>query len=188
MNAKRANTITGIPTPKVLLWISIVSMIMLFAGLTSGYIVRQAEGNWLIFELPGTFKTSTLFIVLSSISMYLSLRATKKDNNSMNIAYLLTTLALGVGFCYTQFLGWSTLVDQGVYYVGNPSGSFLYVITGLHLAHLAGGLICLLVVISKSIFGKYNSNNYLGLSLTATYWHFLGILWVYLFVFLSLMR
>jgi len=78
MSQKKADTITGIPTPKMLLWISIVSMIMLFAGLTSGYIVRQAEGNWLLFDLPKIFLLSTILIMLSSISMQLALLPLKK--------------------------------------------------------------------------------------------------------------
>jgi len=188
MSQKKADTITGIPTPKMLLWISIVSMIMLFAGLTSGYIVRQAEGNWLLFDLPKIFLLSTILIMLSSISMQLALRSIKKGNNKTNLINLMITLGLGLGFCFTQFMGWSSMVDQGVFFVGNPSGSFLYVITGLHLAHLAGGIICLIVIITKSILERYDKENYMGISLTASYWHFLDILWVYLFVFLSIMR
>ncbi len=181
-------TFTGIPTLKVLLWLSIVSMIMMFAGLTSGYIVRQADGNWLQFELPEIFYFSTAAIILSSISMQWALQSVKKDNIPNLRIGLMVTLGLGLVFAFAQFMAWSRLVDMGVYFIGNPSGSFLYVLTGLHLAHLAGGIIALMTITTRSIQGRYHSGNYLGVRLCTTYWHFLDGLWVYLFIFLIITR
>jgi cytochrome c oxidase subunit 3 len=178
----------GIPTKKVLLWIGIASIVMLFAALTSGYIVRQAEGNWVVFDLPTPFYVSTVIIFLSSITLHMAIRAVKKDQLKAVKINLIITLALGLAFIFTQFLGWSALVKQGVYFVGNPSGSFLYAISGIHIAHLLGGIISLMVVSGKSLMGRYNSKNYLGMSLCATYWHFLDGLWIYLFVFLAIFR
>lgn len=182
------NTYTSIPTSKIFLWIAIASIIMLFAGLTSAYIVRQAEGNWVHFELPKIFYLSTAFIMLSSASMQWALSAVKKNHLKNLLTGLIITLGLGLAFSFSQFFGWSKLVEEKIFFVGNPSGSFLYVLTGLHLAHLAGGLIYLLVVITKSIMNKYSSENNLQVQLCATYWHFLDILWVYLFVFLLAIR
>jgi len=181
-------TYTGIPTAKMLLWLAMVSMVMLFAGLTSGYIVRQAEGNWVVFELPGMFFLSTLFIMLSSGSMYWALHSIKKNNVSGLITGMLITLGLGFAFCFTQFTAWSKLVEQGIFFVGNPSGSFLYVLTGLHLAHLAGGIIYLIYVTFRSIQGRFNSQSYMPVQLCSIFWHFLDILWIYLFVFLYFIR
>lgn len=179
---------SGIPTKKVLLWVGMASMVMLFAALTSGYIVRQAEANWTVFSLPKPFYFSTVLIFMSSITMHLAMRAVKRNQlNSVKIN-LIITLGLGLAFIFSQFLGWTALVKQGVYFVGNPSGSFLYAITGVHIAHLIGGIIALMVVGGKSLMGKYNSTNYLGMSLCATYWHFLDGLWIYLFVFLAIFR
>lgn len=173
---------------KIILWLGIASIIMLFGGLTSAYIVRQAEGNWLIFELPFTFYISTGLIILSSVSMIYAVSSIKKGKNKKSLWGLIVTLFLGLGFMAFQFLSWQELVKQEVFFVGNPSGSFLYVISGLHLAHLIGGFIFLLAVITKTASGKYNSQNHSGLKLCSTYWHFLDALWVYLFVFLLLIR
>ncbi|MEO5572837.1 MAG: cytochrome c oxidase subunit 3 [Bacteroidia bacterium] len=184
-------TYTGIPSQKIFLWIAIVSIIMLFAGLTSGYIVRQAEGNWVHFELPKIFYLSTTFIVISSLSMQWAAWSAKKNRTGNLLSGLIITLGLGLAFSFTQFLGWTNLVEMKVFFGGataNPSGSFLYVLTGLHLAHLAGGLLYLLFVITNSIRGKYNSGYNLPIQLCATYWHFLDILWIYLFIFLLAIR
>ena len=181
-------TYTKIPTFKILLWLAMVSMVMIFAGLTSGYIVRQADGNWQIFELPKIFYVSTIVMLLSSISMQWAFSAIKKDNLAQLRIGLMITLGLGLTFCFTQFMAWSNLVDNGVFFVGNPSGSFLYVLTGLHLFHLFGGMLFLMVLTTRSIQGKYHSGNYLPVELGTIFWHFLDGLWVYLFVFLLLVR
>jgi cytochrome c oxidase subunit 3 len=178
----------SIPTEKILLWIGIASIVMLFAGLTSGYVVRYYEGNWKLFEIPTVFYISTLLIVVSSVTMQLALRAIKKDQKKAAKNFLIITLGLGLAFVFTQFLGWSALVDNKVFFVGNPSESFFYALSGLHLAHLAFGIIGLMITSGKSVMEKYNSNNYLGISLCATYWHFLDGLWLYLFVFLAIFR
>jgi len=173
---------------KIILWLGIASIIMLFGGLTSAYIVRQAEGNWLIFELPFTFYISTGLIVLSSISMIYAVSSIKKGENQRTLWGLIATLGLGLGFMAFQLFSWQELVKQEVFFIGNPSGSFLYVISGLHLAHVIGGFIFLMIAIFKTSSGKYNSKNYSGLKLCSTYWHFLDVLWVYLFVFLLIIR
>ncbi|MFM2190793.1 MAG: hypothetical protein RL491_1179, partial [Bacteroidota bacterium] len=120
--------LTQIPTFKILLWLSMVSMVMMFAGLTSGYIVRQAEANWLFFEMPSVFTYSTIIIILSSISMFWAQRSVAKNDRSGLTKGLTITLVLGLAFCVTQFSAWSELVRQGIYFTGNPSGSFLYVL------------------------------------------------------------
>ena len=160
----------------------------MFAGLTSGYIVRQADGNWVVFELPQVFYLSTVFIILSSASMQWAFQSVKNDNISNLRTGLIITLGLGLAFAFAQFMAWSKLVDMGIFFTGNPSGSFLYVLTGLHLAHLAGGLIALMITTARAIQGQYHSGNLLGVRLCATYWHFLDGLWVYLFIFLILTR
>ena len=182
-------TITKIPTPKIVLWVAMVSMIMIFAGLTSGYIVRQAEGNWMSFEVPLAFYFSTGLLIASSITMFWAQKAVKRDQlQSIKIALILT-LGLGLAFVFSQFLGYNQLVNEGVYFTGgNIAGSFFYVITGVHIAHLAGGILALIFTSGKSIMEKYNSSNLLGIQLCAMYWHFLDFLWLYLFVFLVAIR
>jgi cytochrome c oxidase subunit 3 len=177
-------------TAKPLLWISMVSMVMIFAGLTSGYVVRRADGEWMTFELPSIFYISTLLIILSSITMlWTAMEAKKKDNNvTLGLAI---SLALGLAFGVSQFYAWNELTDLGIFFTGDgvsASGSFIYAITGMHLAHVVGGIIALTVSLINSIRGEYSPENKLGLELTAIFWHFLDLLWVYLFLFLLFIR
>jgi len=203
-----------IKASKGLVWFGVISITMLFAGLTSAYIVRQGEGKWVQFALPELFKVSTVFIVLSSFTMQWAVASIKKNNvNKLKTALTLTVI-LGIGFVVFQYLAWSQLVSQGIYFVGqvkdiqasyqyipsgnetaaqiastgNVAGSFLYVITGLHVAHLLGGLIALFIVFSRAFIGKYSEGNYNGVSMCAIYWHFLDGLWVYLYLFLLYIR
>jgi cytochrome c oxidase subunit 3 len=178
-----------IPTQKILLWISLAGIIMFFAALMSGYIVRQAEGNWLVFEIPSMFYVSTVVILLSSLTMELAKSAIKKNDNKKTYQYLTYTLALGLVFVICQLLGWNQLVANNIYFSGgNPSESFFYAMSGLHLGHLAFGVISMLVTTYKAKKNRYSSKNYLGISLCAIYWHFLDFLWLILFVFLALFR
>lgn len=176
---------------KSLIWIGIISILMIFAGLTSAYVVRSDTGNWLIFELPNTFYLSTAVIIASSLSLYVAIQMAKKNNQKGIIYGVLVTFILGILFTYLQYLGWCQLRSVGIVFAGkasNASGSFLYLLTFLHLAHLFGGLISLLVTLKNSIKGRYNAENTLGLELCSIYWHFLDILWVYLFLFLLYIR
>ncbi|MBL7918394.1 MAG: cytochrome c oxidase subunit 3 [Bacteroidia bacterium] len=178
-------------TAKPLLWIGIVSIIMLFSGLTSAYIVRADNGNWLVFQLPSIAMVSTAIIITSSLTMLLAQLSIKKDNFKATSLFLFITFVLGIAFTFTQYLGWKELTLQGIYFLGkysNASGSFLYVITVLHILHLAGGLWALLITLIKSLRKRYNSSNYLGIELCSIYWHFLDVLWIYLFLFLYFFR
>ncbi len=176
---------------KPLLWIGMISMSMVFAGLTSAYVVRQGKGDWLQFDLPRMFYVSTALILISSVSMNWVLSSAKKnDFKNIKLASLITLL-LGFAFVICQFKAWGILVDQKVYFTGkysNPAGSFLYMLTFLHLLHLVGGLISVSVVSAKAFRQKYNSENLLGIKLSALFWHFLTILWIYLFLFILFVR
>ena len=170
---------------KLLLWVGIAGISMFFAGLTSAYIVRKAEGNWLEFQLPDWFLLSTIVIVISSISLIIASRKIKQNKDAT--IWLFVALLLGCVFAFSQVKGWQALVQQGVYLTGegsNVSSSFLYVITLSHLAHLVGGLIALLVTTLNAKKGKYTAENYLGIELTSIYWHYLAGLWLYLYFFM----
>lgn len=172
---------------KPLLYVGIVSIVMLFAGLTSAYVVRANNGNWLVFELPSIAILSTGIIVTSSLTMLLAQWAIKKDQLGRTSLFLGITLVLGIAFFFTQIEAWKELTSKQIYFVGkysNASGSFLYLIALVHLAHMSGGIIALFVSLFKSLRGRYSSTNSLGIELTAIYWHFLDLLWVYLFLFL----
>src|SRR4051812_48676038 len=156
---------------------------MLFAALTSAYVVRAGGGNWLVFQLPSITILSTAIIITSSLTMLMAQLAIKKNNYALTTIALFLTLALGIAFFFMQYEGWKQLTAQGIYFVGkdsNAAGSFLYLIALVHLAHMIGGLIALGVSFTKSLLKKYSSADYLGIELTAIYWHFLDLLWVYL--------
>ena len=171
---------------KQLLWVGIGSIVMFFAGLTSAYIVRKAEGNWVDFVLPDWFWVSTITIVLSSVVFVMAKQKIKRDELAGN--FIFSVFILGILFSYFQFKGWQALTVQGIYLTGegsNVAGSFLYVITLAHLVHLIGGLLAVLITAVNAKKGRYNKNNYLGFELASIYWHFLGLLWLYLFFFLK---
>lgn len=171
---------------KFALWLFIVSVVMIFAGMTSAYIVRQSEGNWLEFDLPNVFWYTSGIIALSSLSIHWSYLAAKKDDfNSLKLGLIITTL-LGISFLIGQWYSWVALVEQDVYFVGNPAGSFMYVFTGLHAFHLISGVIFLIIVLISSLRNRIHSQNLPQLEMCVTYWHFLGGLWLYLFMFLLL--
>ncbi|UHG91544.1 cytochrome c oxidase subunit 3 [Spirosoma oryzicola] len=169
---------------KFILWLFIVSIIMLFAAMTSAYLVRRAEGNWLEYDIPAVFSYSSIVLVASSLTMHWAYLAAKKDNfGGLKIAITIT-FALGMAFLYMQFQGWVDLVKQNVFFVGNPAGSFMYVFTGLHAFHLISGLAVLVFALIAAFKLRIHAKSLNQLEIAATYWHFLDILWLYLFFFL----
>jgi cytochrome c oxidase subunit 3 len=173
---------------KLILLFAMVSMTMMFAGLTSAFVVSKSRVDWLKdFELPSAFYYSTLVIIGCSVTFHLAKKAIQKDNKNATTTFLFATLALGILFVILQFVGFGQIVENGYYFTGTESSittTFLYIVTIVHLIHLAGGLISLLIIIYNHFKQKYNSTQTLGIELGAMYWHFLDFLWVYLFVFL----
>jgi cytochrome c oxidase subunit III len=171
---------------KFALWLFLVSVTMIFAALTSAYIVRMGEGNWREFALPSEMWISTLIVISSSLTLHWGYISAKRDNVEMvKLALALTTL-LGIGFLVSQLHVYDVLVANGVHMVGNPSESFLYILTGMHGLHLISGVIYLSMVLVDSFRYKVHSKSLIRLEMCATYWHFLGGLWLYLFIFLLL--
>ncbi|MGB8704730.1 MAG: cytochrome c oxidase subunit 3 [Gillisia sp.] len=177
---------------KMMLWFGIISMVMVFAGLTSAYVVSKNRPDWISdFQLPSVMFWSTAVIIISSITFILAKRSIAKNNRKNTSIFLLLTLALGLIFVVLQFEGFSKIVSEGYYFTGSESTvttSFIYVLVLTHLAHLAAGLIVLLVVIYNHFKQRYNPGQMLGLELGATFWHFLDVVWVYLFVFLYFVK
>ncbi|WMI66967.1 cytochrome c oxidase subunit 3 [Aestuariibaculum sp. YM273] len=177
---------------KMMLWFGIISLVMSFAGWTSAFIVSSSRPDWLKdFQLPNAFIISTVVIVASSVSFFLAKQALKKDNRTGTMLWLVVTLVLGVVFIYNQFAGFQQIIELGYNFTGptsNVTMSYVYVIAVMHILHVVAGLICLLVVIYNHFKQKYSSSNMLGFELAATFWHFVDILWVYLFLFLYFVR
>ncbi len=173
---------------KFIVWLFIITIVMLFASQTSAYLVRRAEGNWAEFEIPTIFWISTLILMVSSATMHLSLKAAKSGANTKLKTLVAITTVLGLVFLGMQYLGWQDLQQQGVFLKGNPSGSFFYIFTGLHMAHLVLGLGILIATFIMAFRMKLDANNTILVEVCATSWHFLDILWIYLFVFLLYFR
>ena len=176
---------------KPMLWVSMISMVMMFAGLTSAYVVSRKRYDWVSFDLPQAFYTSTILIVASSITFMLAKFFIKKENRTATTSALLATFLLGIGFVVFQFQGFNELFNAGYVFAGEQStvkSSFIYGITLAHIAHILAGLIVLTVVIINHFRKKYTSNDTLGLELGAIFWHFVDILWIYLFLFFYFIR
>jgi len=177
---------------KMMLWFAMISMFMMFAGLTSAYIVSQERKDWLQdLVLPTAFFYSTLVIVLSSVTFHLAKKAAQEEKHSNAGKFLLVTLVLAIVFVILQFVGFNEIIASNYYFTGKQSTvttSFIYIITVTHLAHVAAGIIVLSVVIYNHFKQKYKQGQTLGLELGAMFWHFLDILWVFLFLFLNFLR
>ena len=173
---------------KLILGFAMISMTMMFAGLTSAYVVSKSRPDWLKdFQMPWAFFASTVTIICCSITFHLAKKAIQKDKRSLTTSMLLLTLGLGTLFIVLQFAGFQQIVDGGHYFTGSESSittTFIYVVALAHLAHLFGGIISLLIIIYNHFKQKYSSSQTLGIELGAMYWHFLDFLWVYLFLFL----
>lgn len=170
---------------KFALWIGCASITMMFAALTSAYMVRKAAGNWVEFPLPTVFYASTAAIILSSILLHSSYLAFKRGNASLYKGFLLATFVLGIAFLILQYRGWVAL-DAILPLGNNPSADFLYAISGFHAAHILGGITALIIASAHAFMLKYKITpaRQLRFELTLTYWHFVDILWIYLFIFL----
>jgi cytochrome c oxidase subunit III len=176
---------------KFALWLFMVSVVMLFGAWTSAYIVKRGEPGWSSFELPSIFWINTAIMLISSFTMIWAHRAVKTDNlETSRVALSITTL-LGIAFLAGQWLGWEKMVDMNYYFTGmgsNTSSSFIYILTGVHGLHIIGGIIFLIILLRASFTYKVHSKNMTQVEMCSTYWHFLGLLWLYLFVFLLLNR
>ncbi len=174
---------------KFAMWVAMGAIIMMFAGLTSAYIVRSNQENWLEFSLPPVFWYSTIIILLSSLTMYLAVKAFKAREMPRYKILVTLTAILGLLFGASQFFGFFYLNGHGVQLLGqgsNPAASFIAVIAGLHILHVLGGVIALIVVFIRAYSSKIKRYNVTGIEIVSTYWHFVDILWIYLFIFFKL--
>lgn len=175
-----------------MLLFGMISLSMSFAGLTSAYIISKEREDWLTdFEVPQAFFISLFVIVLSSVTFHLAKAAIKKEANNQGMVLLISTLVLGITFVYLQFLGFSQIIDNGYFFTGSESSittSFIYLVVLMHLAHIFIALISVVVVIYNHYKLKYIKGKTLGVELAVTFWHFVDILWIYLFFFMYFVR
>ncbi|GER58280.1 cytochrome oxidase subunit III [Patiriisocius marinus] len=177
---------------KNMLLFGMISLSMSFAGLTSAYIISKEREDWLTdFEVPQAFFISLFVIALSSVTFHLAKAAIKKEANNQGMVLLISTLVLGITFVYLQFLGFSQIIDNGYFFTGSESSittSFIYLVVLMHLAHIFIALISVVVVIYNHYKLKYIKGKTLGVELAVTFWHFVDILWIYLFFFMYFVR
>jgi cytochrome c oxidase subunit 3 len=185
---KTANKVSSIHPKKFALWMAMGSIVMLFAGLTSGYIVRKAAGNWYEFQIPNLFYYSTAAIIASSISLHLSYRSFLNGKVSAYRWFLVVAFLCGWAFLAFQYAGWRQLNETGIFLTTNVSSSFLFAIVAMHALHILGGLAAILVttIMAFKLPYKLNPIRQLRFELTLTYWHFVDVIWLYLLVFLFL--
>ena len=186
MTTAQTNRPQKIHPHKFTLWVAMGSIVMMFAALTSAYIVKKNGGNWLEFNLPRLFWYSTFTILLSSVTIHLATRASKAREMSRYRTLITITAMLGVLFIALQWLGFRDLENRDIALIGaksNSAASFLFVITGLHMVHVLGGVIALLVIFIRAYAVKVKNYSSLPIELVGTYWHFVDALWIYLFIF-----
>ncbi len=186
MTTVQTNEPQRIHPHKFTLWVAMGSIVMMFAALTSAYIVKKNQSSWLEFDLPRIFWYSTFVILASSVTIHLSAKAFKAREMGRYRTLITVTAALGVLFIVLQYLGFQNLEARNIALVGaksNSAASFLFVITGLHMVHVLGGVVALLVIFIRAYSVKMKNYSSLPIDLVSTYWHFVDVLWIYLFIF-----
>ena len=178
------NRVRSMHPQKFGMWLFLVSVVMIFISLSSAYIVKKGIGEWVYIDFPSLFQVTSVLIVLSSVTMHFAYISAKRNNiRNIRIGLLLTAL-LAFSFVIGQYMAWLQLIDDGHHFVGNPAGSFIYVFTGLHVVHLIGAIIFLFIVLGQAFRYQVHSKSLVRIEMCATFWHFLGGLWLYLYLFL----
>ena len=173
---------------KFTLWVGLASIIMMFAGFTSAYIIKRNQANWVTFNLPVVFWYSTAIIIGSSITLWMAQKAFKSREMVNYRKLVVATLILGILFIVMQIIGFSQLWANGMTLKANVSFSFLYIIVGLHALHVLGGIIALVIMFAKAFSARVKNYDIVPVEVISTYWHFVDFLWIYLLIFLVMIR
>lgn len=168
---------------KFTLWVALGSIIMMFAGLTSAYIVKREQPGWTSFSIPRAFWYSTSVILVSSLTIQMALKAFREREMLRYRNLLSLTTILGVLFVLLQWIGFRQIWHSGITFKGSGGGQFLYIIAGLHALHVLAGIVALFVLFIKAFGSRVRSYNNVPVELMSTYWHFVDLLWIYLFIF-----
>ncbi len=171
---------------KFAMWMAIASMIMLFAGFTSAYLVHMSKGNWVYFNVPKAFWYSTAVILLSSFTLTRARAAVRDGQLQPYRRWLSLTTLLGLGFIALQYAGFREMAAENITVSGKPSESLFYIIPLVHGLHVLGGIIALIVLTLRSYFKRGSYYSTTPVEVVGTYWHFVDFIWVYLFIFFLL--
>ena len=177
---------------KMMLWFGMISLTMSFLGITSGYIVSKERADWLTdFQIPEAFYISLFIILFSSITFYFAKKYVIAQQKKQGMIFLIITFLLGIIFIILQFKGFSEIISSGYFFTGSESTittSFIYLVVLLHLTHMLAALISVLFVIYNHYKQRYTIGNTVGIEIAATFWHFVDVLWIYLFLFFYFVR
>ena len=186
INHQEANS--NYKAKKFIIWLFVVSSTIMFAGWTSYYIVfaaSKSKGHGLV--LPDMFLYSTAVLLVSSICLFLAARAFRNGQVSTQKTFLWATLLLGIVFGYLQVEAWVSLYQSGAFLVNNNAAiSLIYIVSGIHLVHIFAGLLLILSTL-MGVYGKISTERLqFRMEVSSIFWHFIDILWIYLYVFLLL--
>jgi cytochrome c oxidase subunit 3 len=173
---------------KFILWVGIGSIIMMFAGLTSAYIVKREQPGWTSYTTPIAFYYSSAVMLISSLTIYLAGKSFLERRIVRYKKLVAATAILGMIFILLQYLGFRHLWGTGTTLRGSGAGQFLYIIAGLHALHVFGGVIALVTLWVKSRNTRIRSYNAVPVDVVSTYWHFVDLLWIYLFIFFLMVQ
>ncbi len=173
---------------KFILWVAIGSIIMMFAGFTSAYIVKREQPGWTSYTTPIAFYYSTAIILISSITIFLAAKSFRERRMIRYRKLVVATVLLGLVFVLLQWLGFRHLWISGITFHGSGAGQFFYIIAGLHAVHVIGGIIALFVLWIRAKNARIRSYNVVPVDVVSTYWHFVDLLWIYLFIFFLMVQ
>ncbi len=173
---------------KFTLWVGIGSIIMMFAGLTSAYIVKREQPGWTTFTTPIAFYYSTAVMLISSCTIFLAAKSFGERRMIRYKKLVIATAIFGLLFMLLQWLGFRHLWLTGTTFHGSGAGQFLYIIAGLHALHVFGGIIALFTLWVRARNTRIRSYNAVPVDVVSTYWHFVDLLWIYLFIFFLLVQ
>jgi cytochrome c oxidase subunit 3 len=171
---------------KLMMWMAMASMFMVFAGLTSAFILQSGSAKWVIFKLPIAFWFSTVVIMASSYTMSKAVTFFKSREKQRYKTFVSFTLILGILFIALQLLGFADLYKQNITLQGSASNGFLFIISVLHIAHMVGAIIALVIVYLTAFRKKVKIYNSTSIEIMSLFWHFVDGLWIYLFIFFLL--
>lgn len=169
---------------KFTLWVALGSIVMMFAGMTSAFMVKGSLPGWSTVEMPVIFYYSTAIMLISSVTIQVAHKSFKERKMISYRRMIVLTVVLGFAFIAMQLLGFNQLLNRGVTMEGSAgAGQFLYIIFGLHGLHVLGGVIALLIMLARAFSSRTRNYNPVSIEIAGTYWHFVDALWIYLFIF-----
>ena|ERR1041384_1841526 len=175
---------------RITMWVVLAAIVMMFAALSSVYVMSGEEHRQPV-AMPPMFFVSTGLILVSSGTFRKAKRSLQQDQLRAHKRWLLLTLVLGIGFLTSQLIAWRELATTGVYFTGHPRSTFFYLATGLHGAHLLGGIGLVLYVLLRSLRAVWplqTEKNLTWTGIVGLYWHTMDGLWLWLFGLLLIFR